>query len=276
MRVWTCPTRSPLCLPRPFGHSASEPFSGQQSAISLPRSTLNHQPLSRFPSTFSLQPSCTPSFLKAQSSHQIRHSSLSFTLVELLVVIAIIAILGALLSPALTKAKNQAKQMVCINNLKNLSLASNMYATDNDGSVPMVMTTANWWESYYFLPQGCLRQYLSVKSTDIVRCPLAQYATGFGAFSYTVNYWAWGSFGVKSSSKLSDIARPANCISMADGVLLTPGGNSCADWTYGPTIDGVPFRIGGIHNGGADLLFFDGHVAWMRTTEITNDMVDFR
>lgn len=69
--------------------------------------------------------------MKKQKSHK----SLSFTLIELLVVIAIIAILAAMLLPALNKARDKAKDISCVANLKQLGLAFQDYSSDYDGWV---------------------------------------------------------------------------------------------------------------------------------------------
>jgi prepilin-type processing-associated H-X9-DG protein len=66
------------------------------------------------------------------------------TLIELLVVVAIIAVLAAILLPALNKAKDRARNLLCLNNLKQIETAEFMYLDDNDGWY----TPGNRWLAY--------------------------------------------------------------------------------------------------------------------------------
>jgi prepilin-type N-terminal cleavage/methylation domain-containing protein/prepilin-type processing-associated H-X9-DG protein len=71
------------------------------------------------------------SFIAASSSRQT-----GFTLIELLVVIAIIAILAAMLLPALAKAKVRAQGISCLSNMRQLQVASILYAGENQDYIP--------------------------------------------------------------------------------------------------------------------------------------------
>ena len=202
----------------------------------------------------------------------------AFTLIELLVTVAIIAILAALLLPALSQAREKARQAVCMSNLKQIILGWQMYINDNEGCLP-AYDTSEWgaaganirkWafliRNYINEPQIADAQWASFKSNGLLRCPSVKLTvnevsyTTYGMNQYAIGGDDYGSY--KGYRKESQIRSPSKQLVFTDSTYETQSGwyRVAAD-----ALNWVSFRHTGLTNVG----FADGHVESLTAKQLS-------
>ncbi|NLX06080.1 MAG: type II secretion system protein [Phycisphaerae bacterium] len=201
--------------------------------------------------------------------------SRSFTLIELLVVIAIISVLVSLLLPALSRARDAARQVVCENNLRTMGMGLRYYAEDyEDAVMPWRIIRSSPASGDPYGNSECWYPRLAgyVKDgnwwdvdpgTDPSVCP-----SWPSNRSYAMNRYSGQCYDTGESDgscpwpgKVSGLLCPSETLYLADGNPLRNGSNwrwacyEAHEWNLLDRVDDLR------HPSGAGMLYVDGHVS---------------
>lgn len=208
-----------------------------------------------------------------------------FTLIELLVVIAIIAILAAMLFPVFGRAREAARKSACLSNLKQIGLASMMYAQDWDGYFPRDDHICNPHDRLV----GQMMPYM--KNHQILYCPSAR-SMGVASIveseanvaAGNISYYYWSFDGLPSTAPPAGPPDHQGWIDRFFYVKATGAGDTpriltdrsdtdmwlASDWFCKPIVRNLGHGIHGGNYGSFNVLYVDGHVKYFPRQAVHN------
>jgi prepilin-type N-terminal cleavage/methylation domain-containing protein/prepilin-type processing-associated H-X9-DG protein len=197
------------------------------------------------------------------------HTRDGFTLVELLTVLAIIALLAAIAFPVYAGARGEARQTVCLSNMKQLATSFFMYAQDYDGHMPRHdwYSTTGRAEDLLRADRGASCWWVKVmpylRSEELLRCPAGEHDyinLAHGVYhstrvefdvDYGINMCLAGGY------PIAWVREPASIILLVE---QEPDTWACW-WNRGSATNHNPWQ-NARHEGGSNYVFCDGHAAW--------------